>query len=116
MQRAELVGHDGFITDAAFSPDSTLVATVSNDDTVVVWDAATAERLQEFDGHAAPVLSVDFSADGSELYTSGADGSVIVWDLDRTRGLARELVPPSGLDERHVSDLAQPHDGQRAPR
>ena len=101
VQRAELVGHDGFITDAAFSPDSTMVATVSNDQTVVVWDATTAERLQEFDGHAAPVLSVDFSADGSELYTSGADGSVIVWDLDRTRGLARELVPSAGPDQ-HV--------------
>ena len=62
----------------------------------------------EFDGHAAPVLSVDFSADGSEIYTSGADGSVIVWDLDRTRGLARELVPSAGPDQARARSSSAP--------
>lgn len=91
-RRAELIGHDGAITNAAFSPDNRTVATVSNDETAMVWNAATGERLRVLEGHAGSVLGVGFGADGSELYTSGSDGLIMRWDLDRTRGLARDLV------------------------
>ena len=97
-QRVELVGHGAAVLDAAFSADGTMLASVGNDETALVWDVATGELLHELGGHTGSVLSVDFSADGSELYTAGADGSLIAWDLDRTRGLAHELLGPSVSD------------------
>jgi WD40 repeat protein/DNA-binding SARP family transcriptional activator len=93
--RAELVGHDGAVTDVAFNEDGSLVATVSNDETAGVWDVATGEQVHLLEGHAGGVLGVAFSADGSELYTAGSDRSLMLWDLDGTRGLARDLVMPT---------------------
>ena len=99
-QHVELVGHGAAVLDAAFSADGTMLASVGNDEKAIVWDVATGELRHELGGPTGSVLSVDFSADGSELYTAGADGSLIAWDLDRTRGLAHELVGPSGSAER----------------
>ena len=98
-----LAGHDAAVTDAAFSADGTMLASVSNDETVIVWDVSTGEHLQQFDGHAGSVLGVDFSADGSELFTSGADGSLIIWDVARTRGLTRDVLGPSEPDAYDLS-------------
>ena len=64
---------------------------MSNDETAMVWDAATGERLHVLEGHAGSVLGVGFGADGSELYTSGSDG-LIMRGISTTRGLARDLV------------------------
>jgi WD40 repeat protein/DNA-binding SARP family transcriptional activator len=93
---AELIGHEAAVTGAAFSPDGSLVATVSNDQTAIIWDAATGETVQHLEGHVGSVYTVDFGGqdENLQLYTAGADGTTIVWDLDRTRGLARQLVPP----------------------
>lgn len=95
--RAELSRHQGAVTAAAFSPDGSRVATVSNDETAVVWDASTGARVQVLEGHAGSVLDVAFGEDGGTLYTAGADRSVLLWDLNRSRGLARDLVRSSDL-------------------
>jgi WD40 repeat protein/DNA-binding SARP family transcriptional activator len=92
---AELVGHEAAVTGAAFSPDGSLVATVSNDQTAIVWNVATGAAVQHLQAHVGSVYAVDFGQDKTlQLYTAGADGTTIVWDLDRTRGLARQLVAP----------------------
>jgi WD40 repeat protein/DNA-binding SARP family transcriptional activator len=90
---AELIGHESAVTGAAFSLNGRLVATVSNDQTAIVWDAATGEAVQQLRAHVGSVHAVEFGQD-LQLYTAGADGTTIVWDLDRTRGLAQQLVPP----------------------
>ncbi|HYJ68097.1 MAG TPA: BTAD domain-containing putative transcriptional regulator [Nocardioidaceae bacterium] len=93
---AELSGHESAVTGAAFSHDGSLIATVSNDQTAIVWNAATGEAVQNLRAHVGSVHAVEFGQDlqDMQLYTAGADGTTIVWDLDRTRGLAQQLVPP----------------------
>lgn len=90
---AELSGHEAAVTGAAFSHDGSLIATVSNDQTAIVWDATTGEAVQHLQAHVGSVHTVEFGQD-RQLYTAGADGTTIVWDLDRTRGLARQLIAP----------------------
>ena len=38
--------------------------TGSYDNTAILWDATTGERIESFEGHAGEVRSVAFSADG----------------------------------------------------
>jgi len=96
VRQAELVGHTGAVTDGAFSRDGSLFATVSNDQTALVWDARTGERMHRLEAHVGSIHAVDFGP-GSQLYSAGADGSTIQWDLDRSAGLARQLVQPGLL-------------------
>jgi WD40 repeat protein len=91
---AELIDHESAVTGAAFSHNGSLVATVSNDQTAIVWNATTGAAVQHLRAHVGSVYAVDFGQD-LQLYTAGADGTTIVWDLDRTRGLAQQLVAPA---------------------
>ena len=80
-EQSRLSGHDGDILDLAFSRDGSRLASTSVDQTVVVWDPATAEQVAVLRGHTGPVRSAAFSPDGRTLYTTGADQSLLTWDL-----------------------------------
>jgi tRNA A-37 threonylcarbamoyl transferase component Bud32 len=85
----------------AFSPDGRSLATGSADISVMIWDAATGDRLRTLEGHAWSVECVAFSPDGRRLASKSWDGTVIVWDpatgerlhtLDAGRDAGRRLV------------------------
>jgi WD40 repeat protein len=77
----ELVGHTGSVTDIAFSPDGTRIATASNDRTAKVWDATTGTLLLTLTGHTGQVHSLTFSPDGRRLTTVAEDHTLRVWAL-----------------------------------
>lgn len=66
-----LSGHTGLVNSLAFSPNSRILASGSNDKTVNLWDVSSGEikgRLGEFAGEIA---AVDFSTDGRLLAIGG---------------------------------------------
>ncbi len=79
-QTASCDGHDGAIWNYRFSPDSSRLASVSEDRTARVWDAATGTLLATCRGHKSKVLGVAFSPDASRLVTASSDGTVRQWD------------------------------------
>jgi WD40 repeat protein/basic membrane lipoprotein Med (substrate-binding protein (PBP1-ABC) superfamily)/DNA-binding SARP family transcriptional activator len=83
--RVELVlrGHTRRVSNLAFSPDGTRLATASQDGTVQVWNTSTGENLHVFSVEGG-FSDVAFSPDGTRLITAGDDGRLIVWD--RTTG------------------------------
>jgi WD40 repeat protein len=76
-----LEGHSNRVKSVAFSHDSRLLASASNDKTVKVWDTATGMLQQTLEGHSDWVRSVAFSHDSKLLVSASLDNAVKVWNI-----------------------------------
>ena len=74
-----MTGHSGGITSVAYSPKGDLVATASNDGTVILWEPFSGLMVQKLVGHTNAVISVRFTLDGSYCITSSWDGTGKKW-------------------------------------
>ena len=75
-----MVGHQGAVNDGAFSPNGELIATAGTDRKVLLWDARTGAKIDEFPGHGAAVTKVMF-IDDRHLASAGDDGMIKFWDV-----------------------------------
>jgi WD40 repeat protein len=64
----------------AWSPDSTRIASASNDMTVRIWTVATGETQRVYTGHRDHVLSVSWSPDGKYVVSGSADKTAQVFN------------------------------------
>lgn len=83
-----LHGHTDVVYCVASSPDGKLLASGGRDRTIVLWDAATRQKLRVLHGHSDDVNCLAFSSDGN-LMVSADEGQqdpthpepkVILWD------------------------------------
>jgi serine/threonine protein kinase len=78
-------GHSAEIHALAWSPDSTRIASASNDKTVQIRDASHGHLLYLHLGHTAQVTALAWSPDGKYLASAGVDGVVQILDVARWR-------------------------------
>ncbi|WP_173012835.1 AAA family ATPase [Niveispirillum sp. SYP-B3756] len=83
-----LVGHEGGVISASFSPDGTRIVTVSGDKTARVWDAASGRGIAILRGHEDLIRSASFSPDGTRIVTVSDDKTARVWDAASGREIA----------------------------
>ncbi len=76
-----LKGHKGAVTGVAFSPDQSLLASASADNSIRLWNVSTGQEVGVLKGATDQVLSLAFSPDGTKLVTGGKDKSVRIWDV-----------------------------------
>ncbi|KAK3390127.1 hypothetical protein B0H63DRAFT_538288 [Podospora didyma] len=76
-----LEGHDGYVLSVAFSPDSKLIISGSEDKTVKIWDTATGICVQTLKGHDDEVILVAFSLDSKLVASGSLDKTVKIWDV-----------------------------------
>ena len=65
----------------SFSPDGTILASGDWDNDVRLWDVASGQLKNTFQGHTGQVRSVSFSPDGATLASAGLDTTIRLWDV-----------------------------------
>ncbi|XP_068654258.1 guanine nucleotide-binding protein subunit beta-1 [Aristolochia californica] len=82
-----LSGHKGYVSSCQYVPDEdTHLITGSGDQTCVLWDITTGQRISVFggefpSGHTSDVLSVSINGSNSKMFVSGScDTTARLWD------------------------------------
>ncbi|HEX5399381.1 MAG TPA: WD40 repeat domain-containing protein, partial [Verrucomicrobiae bacterium] len=71
--------HTTNVTAVAFSPNGSLLATASLDQTVKIWSTSTW-TLQQTLAETNGVTSVAFSPDGQKIVSGSVDGTIKIWN------------------------------------
>ncbi|MEY5024980.1 MAG: hypothetical protein RLZZ244_508, partial [Verrucomicrobiota bacterium] len=80
-ERARILegGHRDAVQCVRWSPDGKIVASGGYDSRVVLWDAASGNKIRTLQGHHGAVFDVAFRKDGTLLASASADQTVKVW-------------------------------------
>jgi WD40 repeat protein len=99
--KRQFKGHEDKVSKATFSPDSQVVATITEwtrqesgggpapaiDTAVRLWEVASEEGPKELRGHTREVRDVAFSPNGNLVVTASVDETARVWDAHTKREL-----------------------------
>lgn len=67
---------------AVFSPDSKIVATEDNLNSIQLWDTDTGRMRALMEGHGSTIYDLAFSSDGRFLASASRDGTAVLWDVE----------------------------------
>ncbi len=83
---AELRGHTGTITAAAFTENGTSIATSGNDARLKIWDASAGSLLRTIELDDGPATSLAIL--GSRALTGHTGGEIVLWDWEKAEKIA----------------------------
>lgn len=74
--------HTNFVNNVRYSPDGTVVASVSSDKKIQLYDGVSGEPTQcKENAHAGTIYGVAFNADSTKMLTCSADKTAKLWDV-----------------------------------
>jgi serine/threonine-protein kinase len=111
-----LGGHGGDVLTIAFSPDSSLLASGSEANTIDIWNVSNGELVRTLAGHNGSIRSVEFDKDAKRLVSGSVDQTIRVWNVNppgplmtiaTTSRICKVAISPDGTT---IAALRQ-HDG-----
>ncbi len=88
MPLATWENHWDRVTSIAFSPNHELIASASDDNTILIQGVYDASPRLKLEGHTDSVTSVDYSANGQIIASGSEDDSVRLWQASDGTPLA----------------------------
>ncbi|KAL4431820.1 hypothetical protein ABPG74_015260 [Tetrahymena malaccensis] len=76
-------GHRSQVTQVAFHPTYSIVATCSEDGSIRLWDFESGQLERALKGHMGTVNSITFDSQGKYMASSSTDLSIRIWDLSQ---------------------------------
>jgi len=99
--------HNDVINEFDFHPNKPLMATASDDSTVIIWNINPLKKKHVLKGHQSPVNAVRFSPDGTTIVSGGDNGTVFQWNIDKGK-----LLNTYVLHTKNVKCLSFSWDGK----
>jgi RNA polymerase sigma factor (sigma-70 family) len=97
----------GLVYCCAYSPDGTILAAGSGDNTVRLFEAATGQPLRECQSHQSEATCLAFSRNGRTLASGDGHGRIVTWD-PTTGKMLRTIY----TEQRSIWALAFTRDGE----
>ena len=66
----------------SFTPDGRYLATVSNDETVRIWNAHSWNEHKTFTWKIGKLLNIALDPEGCRAAAGSVSGQIIIWDVD----------------------------------
>ncbi len=91
-----MMEHEYAVRALAVCPKTGILASASDDMSVILWNPKSGARLRQLIGHTSLVTGVGFLSDG-RLVTTSRDGSVRLWNVAKGEELCRLREDQVGL-------------------
>jgi len=77
-----LIGHSDLVMEAEFSPDGNYLVTGSADQSIILWDVLSGERIHQFLDNDATIMDLVFHPNGQSFYSIGYTGNLSRWEVN----------------------------------
>jgi WD40 repeat protein len=72
-----------WISEVKFSPDGSLLAVGSHDNSVYIYNVQGWQKKWAFNKHASFITHLDWSEDGNSIHTNTGDYELLYWDVSK---------------------------------
>jgi len=87
-QRTLLRGHRSHVMDVGWSPDGSMLASCSLDNSVIVWEVGGGTVVARLEGHTSHVKGLSWDPIGRYLATQGDDKCLRIWSTEDWKPVA----------------------------